>query len=190
GCVEDFVDLQTQAGQQGKAIAGLAIIEIMTTSTSGGNKQAQSSINQACAQALAGQNHQAPSINKRQVIGRMLSQFFAKSAVAKQWGGHAVWVIQEPLANYISSSTALNISTGNQAFRSNLNDVNMAIVSYDSSQQNQTPKQLALSRFVTGQLLTYNPTAFENILLAPFCPNIVILIEALAKQKPKIVPVP
>src|SRR6267154_5865536 len=55
------------------------IIEIMTSSTSGGNKNKRSTIPMAFEDALIDQEHEAPGINYRQVWARMASQLIAKS---------------------------------------------------------------------------------------------------------------
>lgn len=167
------------------------IIEIMTASTSGGNKQANSSITQACVQALQqGQSHSAPSINKRQVVGRMLSQFFAKSEAAVRWGGYAIWIIQDVLADYISTSTALDLQLFDDT--NSLNDINVIIAAYSNSQnqQSQQPIPLSVAKFVSNSLSNYNQPAFEDVLRAPFYPGKETLLAGLAKQKPLIITVP
>ena len=85
------------------------IVEIMTSSTSGGNKKFRSTIPQAFEDCILGKNHMAPGINYRQVWARPASQLLVKSQVATAWGGKTIWIIQDSLAEYISSTTALNL---------------------------------------------------------------------------------
>ncbi|HAA27689.1 MAG TPA: hypothetical protein DCE56_08460 [Cyanobacteria bacterium UBA8553] len=51
-----------------------SIIEIMTSSTSGGDKNARTSIPMAFEDAMLGRLHNSPGINYRQVWARMMSQ--------------------------------------------------------------------------------------------------------------------
>lgn len=84
------------------------IIEVMTSSTSGGNKRKRTQISMACEDAiLYKERHNAPGINYRQVWARMVSQLIVKSQVGIAWGGKTIWLVQDVLADYISKSTAL-----------------------------------------------------------------------------------
>ena len=87
------------------------IVEIMTSSTSGGDKKKKTQIAMAFEDAILDvQNHNGPGINYRQVWARMVSQLIVKSQVGMAWNGKTIWLIQDTLANYISSSTALDLS--------------------------------------------------------------------------------
>lgn len=85
------------------------IVEIMTSSTSGGDKKKRTQIAMAFEDAVLKRPHSGPGINYRQVWARMVSQLIVKSQVALAWEGKTVWLIQDVLADYISSSTALNL---------------------------------------------------------------------------------
>ncbi len=85
------------------------IIEIMTSSTSGGNKDKRTQIAMAFEDALLGKPHKAPGINYRQVWGRMVSQLISKSEITAHWEGATIWVVQDVLAKYISKTTALDL---------------------------------------------------------------------------------
>lgn len=104
-----------------------SIIEIMTSSTSGGDKKKRSQIAQAFEDAMLDRPHLAPGINYRQVWARMASQLLVKSEVAMGWGGIAVWVVQDVLVDYISQSTGLNIR---DFINDNAGEVNMLSFSY------------------------------------------------------------
>ena len=91
------------------------IIEVMTASSSGGNKSERTDIQSVfCdgvlySQGLLNERRQSPSVNVRQVWGRMASQMIVKSQVANAWGGRTIWVIQDALLNYIRSNTGLRV---------------------------------------------------------------------------------
>lgn len=90
----------------------ICIVEIMTSSTSGGDKKKRTQISMACEDAIIDpHNHNGPGINYRQVWARMVSQLIVKSQVGIAWGGTTFWLIQDVLADYISNSTALNLSS-------------------------------------------------------------------------------
>jgi hypothetical protein len=89
----------------------VVIVEIMTSSTSGGDKKKRTQVGMAFEDAvLHPTNHNGPGINYRQVWARMVSQLIVKSQVGLAWGGKTIWLIQDVLASYISASTALNLS--------------------------------------------------------------------------------
>jgi len=106
----------------------LIIIEIMTSSTSGGNKKNRTQIAMACEDAiLKGNDHNAPGINYRQVWARMVSQLIVKSQVGMAWGGKTIWLVQDVLADYISKSTGLVLS---QYLSDHLDEVNILAFGY------------------------------------------------------------
>jgi len=106
----------------------LVIIEIMTSSTSGGNKRTRTQIAMACEDAiLRGDDHRAPGINYRQVWARMVSQLIVKSQVGMAWGGKTIWLVQDVLADYISKSTGLMLS---QFLSDHLHEVNILTFGY------------------------------------------------------------
>jgi len=89
----------------------IVIIEIMTSSTSGGDKKKRTQIAMACEDAITDpKNHNGPGINYRQVWARMVSQLIVKSQVGLAWNGKTFWLLQDVLAQYISSTTALELS--------------------------------------------------------------------------------
>ncbi|MCU0499607.1 MAG: hypothetical protein MUF87_19835 [Anaerolineae bacterium] len=109
-----------------------SIIEIMTSSTSGGNKKKGTQIAQAFEKAILGQPHEAPSINYRQIWARMVSQLLVKSEVALGWGGQTVWILQDTLVDYISRTTGLNIYNFQNEI---LDEVNIMSISYGDFKQ-------------------------------------------------------
>ncbi len=90
-------------------IGKLNIIEIMTSSTSGGNKNKGTTIQQSFINAIKGDKHESPGINYRQVWARMVSQLIVKSQIGNAWGGKTLWILQDSLTDYITKSTDLNL---------------------------------------------------------------------------------
>lgn len=106
----------------------ICIVEIMTSSTSGGDKNKRTQISMACEDAILDPaNHNGPGINYRQVWARMVSQLIVKSQVGMAWGGITFWLIQDVLADYISNSTALDLSA---FFSDTTNEVNILSFGY------------------------------------------------------------
>ena len=89
------------------------IVEVMTCSTSGGNTEKGTNIQAAFKRAVlfahtpAEDPVQCPTVNVRQVWARMASQLIAKSEAANSWGGRTIWIVQDLLADYIRTQTAL-----------------------------------------------------------------------------------
>lgn len=164
------------------------IVEVMTSSTSGGNKKIRSCIPQAFEDSVLNKRHIAPGINYRQVWARMASQMIVKSQAAIAWGGHTIWVLQDLLADYISSSTALDLK---QFISEHLQEVN--IVSFSYSQKYVSPTknetiELTDSTLYSGPIRPFNgkttkvPPSFQDIVLASVCPPKSVLLAALCKK--------
>lgn len=96
------------------------IVEVMTCSTSGGNRAKGTDIQGAFRRAVVFANTpamepvEAPGVNVRQVWARMASQLIAKSQAANNWGGRTIWVVQDLLADYIRLNTALPLDALHQ----------------------------------------------------------------------------
>jgi hypothetical protein len=106
----------------------ITIVEVMTSSTSGGNKENRTQIAMAFEDAVTkGLDHQGPTINYRQVWARMVSQLIVKSQVGLAWGGKTIWVLQDVLADYISSTTSLDLS---KYVAAELDEVNILAFGY------------------------------------------------------------
>ena len=91
------------------------IVEVVTASTSGGNRSLGTDMQSAFCNAvlhvhgLRPDSGQAPGINARQVWARMASQLIVKSEVANKWGGRTIWVVHDSLIAYIDSRTGLRL---------------------------------------------------------------------------------
>jgi hypothetical protein len=161
------------------------IIEIMTSSTSGGNKSNRTTIPQAFEDAILGKPHQAPNINKRQVWARMMSQLIVKSEVAMNWGGKALWLIQDNLANYISTSTALDLK---KFVAEKLSEVNLLSFSYVDAAVNAAGAiELQFKNLFAGHISANSKDAmpsFSDMIRTPLLPPIQNLIRRLAESKP------
>ena len=160
------------------------IIEIMTSSTSGGNKAKRTTLPQAFEDAILGKPHNAPGINKRQVWARMVSQLIVKSEVALNWGGKALWLLQDNLADYISESTALDLR---KFISQNLSEVNMLSFKYDKTKTNALGIiELAPQYLYSGSISANDvkgKDSFSDIIRTSFKPPIKELIASLAKNK-------
>ena len=167
----------------------LLIVEVMSSSTSGGNKAKRTQIGMAFEDALLrGTDHQGPGINYRQVWARMVSQLLVKSQVGVEWGGKTIWVMQDVLADYISSTTALDFEdyTADRA-----DEVNIITLGYgDASLAGATAGVLPLTnlRFFSGPISVASrgkmPGGFVDIVKAGFVPPVELLWKALFRKKP------
>ena len=111
------------------------IVEVMTASTSGGNKAKRTDIQSAfCdavlyAEGVLQDRSQSPGVNARQVWARMASQLVVKSQIANAWGGRTIWVVQDTLASYMRDKTGLRLdemrSTSWQTAEVNVLSVNI-----------------------------------------------------------------
>lgn len=153
------------------------IIEVMTSSTSGQNKEKRTQINQAFEDAILGRFHQAPSINYRQVWSRMVGQLFVKSEVALGWNGKTIWILQDVLTKYISTTTLLNLDN----FKSSqLNDINILSFSYPKD-ISEKPSYLTHPQLYSGKInrsQSQDPSLFD-ILRSPLQPPIEKLMQII-----------
>ena len=91
------------------------IVEVMTASTSGGNRAKRTDIQNAFCDAvlhaagLREEQGQSPGVNIRQVWARMASQLIVKSEIANEWGGGTIWVVQDALTDYMRKNTGLDL---------------------------------------------------------------------------------
>ncbi len=165
-----------------------SIIEIMTSSTSGGNKTVRTTIPMAFEDAMLGKPHNAPGINYRQVWARMVSQLIVKSEIALSWGGKTIWVVQDLLVDYICASTALNVQ---QFLSVDTSEVNMLSFSYSAALE--VPRgvlELSNHQLFAGLMAStladssQPMPSFQDIIRAPTCPPLHRVIASLARRKP------
>lgn len=172
--VEDFAALPTDTYHPYPGI-----IELMTSSTSGGNKKTRTTIPQAFEDAMLGKPHQAPGINKRQVWARMVSQLVVKSEVGNAWGGKTLWLIQDVLAQYINEATGLNLG---DFVATVTNQVNVMSFRYPKQLNGSTgPLSLQFENLYAGPISTSTDgqQGFEAIIRTPLFPTIDRLIAGI-----------
>lgn len=161
-----------------------SVVEVMTSSTSGGNQRKRTRISLAFEDALLKGEHTAPGINYRQVWARMVSQLVVKSEVALSWGGKAIWVLQDTLVEYISQATGLDIHALRSATTS---EVNVLSFSYGTKylDDNHGVIELEHGELYAGPISAAGPgavcPAFDDLLRAPVLPSRQQLFAALAK---------
>ena len=162
------------------------VIEIMTSSTSGGNKAKGTTIPMAFRRSLLeGKAAEGPGINYRQVWARMVSQLIVKSEVALGWGGQAIWVVQDVLARYISQTTALDLE---DYVSDRLDEVNMLSFSYGDAYKSPAgvielpDRRLFAGPIAGGQ--SPEGGGFQDIVRVAAVPPREALIRALLKRPP------
>lgn len=157
------------------------IVEIMTASTGGNNKSKRSDIQNAfCDAVLYAEGNleepgRAPSVNIRQVWARMASQIIVKSQIAKNWGGVAIWVVQDALADYIRSKTGLRLDDLlSQDWETG--EVNVVSASLED------PGDV---RLYTGPVMARKGEAcWAELLHTPVFPPVRVLRDKLAEKEP------
>jgi hypothetical protein len=160
------------------------IVEIMTSSTAGGNKKNRTTIPMAFEDAMLGKPHKAPGINYRQVWARMVSQFIVKSEISIAWGGKTFWVLQDTLADYISATTALDFDN---FLAEQTSEVNVLSFSYGDAYKNPDGVVEINKGTLYAGLISSNQKAkpsFQDIIRTPVCPPKSMLIELLARRSP------
>jgi hypothetical protein len=162
------------------------VVEIMTSSTSGGNKAKRTTIPMAFEDAILRRPHSAPGINYRQVWARMVSQLVVKSEVGLAWGGKTFWVLQDVLVDYISSTTALDIR---DFIAKATSEVNVLSLSYGRAHE----RHGGIMELTKGDLyagpISSSPAkqarpAFQDMIRAPVCPSRERLLNTLIRRKP------
>jgi hypothetical protein len=159
------------------------IVEIMTSSTSGGNKRKGTTIPQAFRESvMTGSGAVGPGINYRQVWARMASQLIVKSEAAMAWDGRTVWVIQDHLADYITKTTALDLEFFESA---ELNEVNMLSLPFDHA--TALSEGVANLRMFAGPIKpegAADTPSFSDIVRAAAIPPRSALMRALLARAP------
>ncbi|RRR68568.1 MAG: hypothetical protein EI684_17485 [Candidatus Viridilinea halotolerans] len=144
------------------------IFEIMTASTSGSDTENETDIRGAFRNAVLGRDHESPGINKRQVWGRMITQLFAKTALAAFWGGQTLWIIQDELLHNIELTTLLKTS---KIITHPGNDIHLLVMGYEELSENKNA--LLFKKAVSGDsgLAFTGSNTFTDILLPKITPS-------------------
>ena len=156
------------------------IVEIMTASTSGGNRKERTDIQNAFCDAVlyaegnVSDRRRSPGVNTRQVWARMASQMVVKSQIANAWGGLTIWVVQDALMDYIRSNTGLRLDD----LRSpdwQTGEVNVISASIDDPQD---------VRLYSGPVLSrHGEASWAELLNTPTVPPVAVLEDKLTDGK-------
>lgn len=147
----------------------LNIIEIMTSSTSGGNKNKGTTIQRSFINAIKGKQHESPGINYRQVWARMVSQLIVKSQIGNAWGSKTLWILQDSLSDYITKSTDLNLA---KLISQVSKEVNLVSVKYSSGTDENGCLKLKEHHLYAGEIPKItSDTDFNKLLQAAIIPD-------------------
>ncbi len=164
------------------------IVEVMTSSTSGGNKRKRTTIPMAFEDALLNKDHTAPGINYRQVWARMVSQLIVKSEVGLAWGGKTIWILQDRLVDYISKSTALNVY---QFSADTTSEVNILAFAYGKDFEPVNGIiELKLGSLYAGPIqseATKHAPSFQDMIRIGITPPRSTLVRLLITRKPSLI---
>lgn len=164
------------------------VVEVMACSTSGGG------ITNAFADALRGRSDvRVPSINKRQVLGRMMSQLVAKAEVVHAWGGKTAWVVQDVFWEYVNETTGFNMDEFRDDPEGNMVVVvrKLETAGYDPRRDDSDSFNLRLERILRGwdrfersQGRSSVGRDFVSLLNAPFVPDVEAILRPTDRRPP------
>jgi hypothetical protein len=161
-------------------LSNLFILEIMTASTSGSDTENSTDMRNAFRNALLVSAHTSPGINKRQVWGRMVTQLFAKTALAHQWHGRTIWVIQDSLLHNIELTTRLKtIAVPSDPQR----NISLIVMNYSTNVNGRT--EMSLKSTIEGDAgIDFDGSdTFTDILLPKVAPPKIELLKAILRRK-------
>jgi hypothetical protein len=164
------------------------LVEIMTVSTSGGG------VEECFVSALRGRpTETGTGVNYRQVLGRMMSQFVAKAQVAHEWGGKAIWIVQDSFWKYVCRTTgfSMDIFYDDPAGNVVVLVKKLDTAGYDPRRPGHEEYRLALDRILRGwdrfersQQQSNVGRDFASVLNAPFTPDLSTIIGATDGRPP------
>lgn len=156
------------------------ILEIMTASTSGSDTKKATDIRNAFRRAILYNDRVSPGINKRQVWGRMVTQLFAKTALASEWGGKTIWVVQDELLRSIELTTRLQTSA---VTASSSHRISLAIMCYKPVPSGG--KEMSFKTMIDGDAGVdfRGGSEFTDILLPKLAPPKIELLRAVLRRK-------
>lgn len=156
------------------------ILEVMTASTSGSDSENSTDMRSAFRNAILLNDHTSPGINKRQVWGRMVTQLFAKTALALQWGGRTVWIIQDELLRNIELTTRLRTDSITDNPHQN---INLVVMHYEASQDGRRKMSFKTTLKGDAGINFDGNNTFTDILLPKAAPNKIELLKAILRRK-------
>ena len=157
------------------------ILEVMTASTSGSDTENNTDMRSAFRNAILNSDHTSPGINKRQVWGRMVTQLFAKTALAKEWGGRTVWIIQDELLRNIELTTRLRTKS---VLNRPQNNISLVAMHYEVSPESGK-RNMSFKTSIDGDAgidFAGNDT-FTDILLPKTAPPRIELLRAILRRR-------
>ncbi len=164
-------------------VGKLNLIEVMTSSTSGGNKNKGTTIQQSFINAIKGENHESPGINYRQVWARMVSQLIVKSQIGAAWNSKTLWILQDSLANYISKNTDLNLQKLISEFAK---EINIVSLKYTNEFDENGCLKLSLNNLYAGEIPRItSDTDFNKLLQASVIPSMDYVKKKIILKKTK-----
>ena len=160
------------------------IFEVMTASTSGSNREKGTDIASAFTDVIMSRQHEGPGINKRQVWGRMATQLFAKTALAENWGGKTIWVVQDELLKNIETTTKMSLQNSTSAQKGEF--INFAVLGYKQNSDGDAPPIVEYKGMRIGNsgLSGEGTGACVDILLPKVLPPIATLMNAVLRRSP------
>lgn len=161
-------------------LSNFFILEVMTASTSGSRTENSTDMRSAFRNSLIKSEHTSPGINKRQVWGRMVTQLFAKTALANKWNGKTIWILQDTLLKNIELTTRLRtVDIQNNPRR----NISLAIMDYSASVDNT--KEMSFKYTLDGDAgIDFDGSnSFTDILLPKIVPPKVELLKAIVRRK-------
>jgi hypothetical protein len=167
------------------------MIEVMSCSTSGGGISADFA--EALGSIIPARPRGGPTLNKRQVLGRMMSQLVAKAEVVHNWGGKTIWIVQDLFWSYVNETTGFDMDE----FRDDPNGNMVVIVrnlqtqGYDPADPQADCYPLRLDRLLRGwdrfeRSRGENSVGrdFVSLLNAPFTPDRQIIVRKTTERPP------
>lgn len=126
------------------------------------------------ATGLLPERRNSPGVNTRQVWARMASQMIVKSEIANEWGGCAIWAVQDTLMSYIGAQTGLKLDMLRSASWE-AGDVNVISASLTSPSNFSLYSGPAHARF-PGE------ACWTDLLSAPAIPHRDVLVKKLTDE--------
>jgi hypothetical protein len=161
-------------------LSNLFILEVMTASTSGSDTENSTDMRSAFRNALLVSEHASPGINKRQVWGRMVTQLFAKTALAHEWHGRTIWIIQDSLLHNIELTTRLKTTDVPSNPQRN---INLVVMGYSTKECGRTGVSLKYTIEGDAGIEFDGSDTFTDILLPKLAPPKLELLKAILRRK-------
>ncbi|MCX6379194.1 MAG: hypothetical protein NT023_06905 [Armatimonadetes bacterium] len=112
----------------------------------------------------------------------MVTQLFAKTALADAWGGHTLWIIQDELLKNIELTTRLKTAY-TPAYSKN--NIHIAVMGYETSLKSGEAPSIVYKKIHTGDagLDFAGNNTYTDILLPSQLPNKFELLKAMLRRE-------